>query len=156
MDFAAAIQTASATLGLVKSLKDLDHALDKGELKLKMAELYGDLADVKIALVDAHQLSREKDEKICDLQKALEFKSNLIELQGFKYDSLDGKPDGLPYCPTCEVREGKLYRLAKISSYYSECHNCGKTLNAGPNGCVNQDGPQPEHYYGEVVQGHEY
>lgn len=148
MDFTAALSTATATISLVKSLKDLDQALDKSELKMKMAELYSNLAEVKMALVDAEEVARSKDTEIETLKKDLEFRASLVDVQGFKYQSREGTPTGLPYCPLCEVKEGKFYQLARLDNYGSNCKNCGNYHNAGPDGCVNQDA-QPTQVFEE-------
>lgn len=111
MDFTVALSTASATIDLVKSLKELDHALDKSELKVKMAELYGNLADVKMALVDAETTAVQQEAKISDLTELLARKAELLELDGFSYAVKDGKANGLPFCPTC-LHDGQgLYQI---------------------------------------------
>ncbi len=142
MEIAAAITAMSATIKLAKTLKDLDHDLDKAELKGQMAELYNSLADVKMGLTDASLELKEKDNKIRELEEHLQFKAELIDVEGFKYDEKDGSPSGFPYCPRCEVEGGKLHRLTRsIKKTLSKCPNCDKIFSAEPNGVVNREEP---------------
>lgn len=55
MDIATGLAAATAALTTVKQLAELDKALSQAELKLKMASLYSDLADVRMALTDAKE-----------------------------------------------------------------------------------------------------
>ena len=55
MDIASGLAAATAALTTVKHLAELDKALSQAELKLKMATLYSDLADVRMALTDAKE-----------------------------------------------------------------------------------------------------
>ncbi len=144
MPIAEALTSITAMIGLVKTLKDVDHDLDKGQLKSQMAQLYSDLADVKMDLVDAQQELHGKDQTIRELNERFDFQKALVEIEGFKYDSKDGRPSGLPYCPNCEVKEGKMYRLSKGDEQFSDCLNCEKTHNAAANGRVNLKSPPIE------------
>jgi hypothetical protein len=53
MDFAGAVASAAQALNVVKGLRDIDSAMNVVDLKAKMADLYGKLAEVRIALTDA-------------------------------------------------------------------------------------------------------
>lgn len=111
MTIAEGLVTASATIGLVKSLKDLDHALDKSELKSQMIELQSSLADVKTALLDARSVAEDQDKEIQRLTELLARKAELLELDGFSYEMKDGKANGMPFCPTC-LHDGQgLYQI---------------------------------------------
>lgn len=142
MPIAEALTSITAMITLVKTLKDIDHDLDKGQLKSQMAQLYSDLADVKMDLVDAQQDLHSKDQTIKELNERFEFESALVEIGGFKYDVEDGNPIGLPYCPTCEVKEGKFYRLSRHDDEISMCFNCKNVHNAAQNGRVHLDQPE--------------
>ena len=66
MDFAGAMASAASALTIVKQLNDVDRSLSEGELKAKIASLYVSLADVKMALADAHQELQAKDREIAE------------------------------------------------------------------------------------------
>lgn len=136
-DITVGIAAAKSTMDLVKAVKDLDHALDRADLKNSMAEIYSNLADVKVALADAQLELQQKDSQIAALQESNDYKKSLIEIDGFKYDQKDGEPIGLPYCPTCEVKEGKLFRLSNKNDNFSVCSNCKNSHNAALDGRVN-------------------
>lgn len=70
MDIASGIAAASSALGTLRQLAEIDKALSLGELKLKTASLYSDLADVKIALSDAREAMAAKDRRIAELEAA--------------------------------------------------------------------------------------
>jgi DNA repair exonuclease SbcCD ATPase subunit len=64
MEITTALSTASTALKLVKDLRDIERDLDSASYKAKMAELYGSLAEVKMALADAQIEIRELNEQI--------------------------------------------------------------------------------------------
>lgn len=130
MDIGAAIAVAGETLKLVKGLKDLDHALDKAELKSAMADLYSNLADVKIALSDAQQEMRDKNDEIENLKALLDEKRSMVEVDGYTYQANeDGTPVGLPFCPACMLN-GKKIRPAHALADHYQCPVC-KALYTG-------------------------
>jgi hypothetical protein len=101
MDFAGAMASAASALTIVKQLNDIDRSLSEGELKAKIASLYVSLADVKMALADAHQELQAKDHEIAELKKRTAIAKPMIELHGFQYEEVNGKANGLPFCPNC-------------------------------------------------------
>lgn len=112
MEIAGAIVLAGETIKLVKGLKDIDHALDKSELKGNMAQLYSDLADVKMALVDAQTDLRQRDETIERLKSLQDFAGQLISVKGYKFEADEsGEPIGRPFCPLCEQKQKLFVRL---------------------------------------------
>ncbi len=109
----------------MKGLKDLDHALDKAELKSAMVDLHSNLADVKIALSDAQSELHQRDERIAELEAALENKATLKEVDGFMYAVDDqGTPKGLPFCPACLANGGKQVHPADIQRGTFLCPSC--------------------------------
>ena len=63
---------SSPTLRIVKTVREIDKDFDTAALKAQMAEIYGNLADVKMALTDAQVTIHGKDQKIRELEKAIE------------------------------------------------------------------------------------
>lgn len=115
VDIAAGLSMAAQAIAIAKDLRDIDKSLDIGEFKAKMAELYGSLADVKMALADAQSAMKEKDAEIARLQEAFRARSEMVEYHGFKYQAFPtGDPKGYPYCPRCENTDGRFHMLTKF------------------------------------------
>jgi hypothetical protein len=129
MDWAATISAISTAIGLAKDLKEIDAGFDLAAMKANAADLYGNLADVKMALTDARDALREKDEEIARLKSAFAFRGTLVERNGYKYEpKADGTPRGDPFCPRCEQNLGRYYRLVPSTKHHtrgdSECPEC--------------------------------
>lgn len=112
MDLASAIAVAAQAVGIAKDLREIDKGFDVAELKARMADLYNNLADVRMALVDAQIDMREKDSEIEQLKSAFQLQRSLVERCGYKYEAFDsGEPKGDAFCPRCEQNHGRFYRL---------------------------------------------
>lgn len=127
MDIPATFSAITAALGFVKELNAIDVQADKAELKLKIAEISGALADAKMGLLDAVEIVREKDKAIAELKAALKFRAeNLINSDGMFYDQKDGKPSGDPYCTVC-LETGSTIKLVhdvSASGHPFKCPKC--------------------------------
>ncbi|UXN57782.1 hypothetical protein [Phyllobacterium zundukense] len=62
------LATASQAIKIAKDLRDIARDVNSASYKAKMDELYGGLADIKIALSDAREELHEKDTLIKKLQ----------------------------------------------------------------------------------------
>ncbi|TRD22089.1 hypothetical protein FEV53_06915 [Palleronia caenipelagi] len=129
MDISGALSALTNTVTLVKAIKDLDHSLGKSELKAKMADLYSDLAEVKMAMVDAgNEIKRLEAEK-AELLKRFSAKDELILHKGYHYraDPNDkSKPIGHAVCPLCLSEEGIQMTLRDVG-YKPTCPRCNTT-----------------------------
>lgn len=136
MDITTAIGSVTAALGLMKELREIDAQFDKADLKLKIAELTGALADAKAGLVEVADQLRGKDAEIARLTEQLTFRNvKLIDRGQFRFFAdADGNPKGLPICPVCEKRGDNLALTQDRSkgagriTYY--CPSC--KANYGP------------------------
>ncbi|MGR9078126.1 hypothetical protein [Rhizobium leguminosarum] len=116
VDIAGALAILGQAIGIAKDLREIDRGLDAGEFKARMADLYGSLADVKMALADAQEELKAKDKAISELRGNFEKRAEMVERNGFKYEkAADGEPQGLPFCPRCEQNLGRFYRLAQTN-----------------------------------------
>ena len=106
MDLVGAMSATASALSALKQIKDIDQAFSKAELKAKLADIYGDLAEVRIALVDAQELIRQKDEEIKRLNAAANKPPEVFVYRGFPFKQADGKIEAGPYCPNCHDRSG--------------------------------------------------
>lgn len=124
------IGSISAVLGSIKTateiaklIKDSDVSLEKAEVKLKLAELIGALADAKLEVVGVQQTLAESEDRIRELQKKLEIRAQV------KWDDpvywLEGATgrDG-PYCQRCYDSDQKLVRLQGSGDGYYSCRAC--------------------------------
>lgn len=124
----------------------------------RLAEIKKDFSDLEFKerilelrelLLSAKEEILSRDTEMADLKTALaerdkqaEKRAELLEVEGFKFEVSQGSPVGLPYCPTCEVKEdGKLYRLVRMNDQYSQCPNCKYSFNAASNGSVHEKTP---------------
>lgn len=116
MDIAASIAAITAALGLVKELKEIDASFDKAEMKLKLAELTGALADAKLGIIDAQDEVASRNKEIERLTAHLKFRDDeTVVLKGYRYHTEAGEPKGRPYCPICE-ESGSLIRTITSSA----------------------------------------
>jgi hypothetical protein len=127
VDIVAGLAAAGQALKIVKELNEVDRQLDQATLKLRIAELSGSLATAQIALADAQQALRGKDDEIATLRRNFQDARELVEYDGFWFRSgADGKPRGRPYCPKC-YRRGVLsltvFTLKEGRPY--DCPECG-------------------------------
>lgn len=67
MDIAAALAAVGHATTIVKAFRTIDKSYDIATVKAQMAELYGTLADVKIALSDAQEEIHSRDQTIREL-----------------------------------------------------------------------------------------
>jgi hypothetical protein len=112
MDFVTIIATATKSLELVKALKDIDKQIGEAELKARAAELLSNLADLKVALVEAKEEAAAKDGEINKLKAAFQPRSDCVRQYNFLYDKgVDGKPVGQPYCTRCEQIDGVMIKV---------------------------------------------
>lgn len=72
MDIVTALATLSQAIKIAKDLRDIEKDLDSAAYKAKMAELYNDLSDVKMALTDAREAIHEREQKIKILETKIE------------------------------------------------------------------------------------
>ena len=115
MDFIGTIAIATKAIEGLKLLRGLEKTFDEANFKMQIADITSNLADLKIALVEAKSEAAEKDAEISRLKNEFAFRAeNTIESNGFRYEkSSAGKPQGMPFCPRCEKVDGRLINLAK-------------------------------------------
>lgn len=113
-DISTTLATISTTMEVAKAIKKAGTALSDAETNFKMAEIIdglantkGDLADLKILLID-------KDIKIRELEESLKTKESLT-YDGSKYikENYDH-----PFCPKCyDDKNNKLIHLKYIKAH---------------------------------------
>ncbi len=108
----AAIASVKKATDIVAALSRRDVTLEKAELKLRLAEVVGDLAEARLSLVQASEALNDKEEEIQRLAEALRIKDSVIR-HGDAYYSIDagGAPTGEPYCLHCWESAKRLCHL---------------------------------------------
>ncbi len=116
------LSNVNSATEIAKLIKDSTTTLEEAEIKYKMAELIGTLADIKIELADIQLLQREKEEKILELEKQL-FQKNKMT---FKKDMYFMVGDKVPFCKVCFEKDSKYHHLdyEPQSDYGSEQYHC--------------------------------
>lgn len=124
----AALSSLKTATEIVKFIRESDVSLEKAELKLKLADLLGLLADTKMELVEVQDTLIEKDKKIAELEDAFQKKDSLARHGDAYYISdKDGKPTGLAYCLRCWENDHRTRQLVKSSKdrMMHICTTCG-------------------------------
>lgn len=129
MDIAAAITAASEAIGIYKALKSIDRSVDEAAWKMQLAELGTKLADIQLELVDTKNLLQEKDVEIANLRETIgKIDTQFSEVNGYLYQTVEGEPVGLPFCPKCRTSDAKLYRLTGKYARERSCPNCNNNF----------------------------
>jgi hypothetical protein len=115
--------------------------LQKFTKEMSELELKEEILNLKQLLLDVREELMAKDDQIREFLAKLQKKSETTEVLGFRFDLVEGQPSGLPYCPICEVKEGKMFRLIRRNRNYSLCANCKTLHNAGADGNVHGEDP---------------
>jgi len=95
---------------IAKIIKDSDLSLEKAETKLKLAELIGALADVKLEGIELQQVIAEKDIRIQELEAQFEIRKGLMWKSPSYWLETQAGTEG-PFCQQCYDTTGKLVRL---------------------------------------------
>ncbi len=125
-------------LEAVARLSQIKKELSDADFKQSIVELRGLLLDAQENILELREENLSLKQEVEKLAKIQTAETPTVEIEGFLYDLVNGQPSGLPYCPTCLVKEdGKRYRLGKLNKEFSECNNCKVTHNASSGGRVN-------------------
>lgn len=122
---ASAISSIKTATDIVKHIRDSGSSLEDAEIKLKLADLVGALADSKMEVANFKDLLLEKDSIIQRLQAKLskELKTVWEDPYYFIVDE-SGERDG-PYCQKCYDGDGKYIRLQSPGRRgYWDCNEC--------------------------------
>lgn len=118
MPIVEAIAAVSQALDVVKGMRAVEKSFDAATYKIQIADLMTALSDAKLELVAARDAATAKDTEFERLKATLAGQAELVDGRGgFKYRAnADRQPSGLPVCPTCEHRDGRLTFTVKDDS----------------------------------------
>jgi hypothetical protein len=126
MDIIAAISAATKALEALKAIRDIDKSFDAATWKAKVAELMSDIADMKLALIDANEQIRGLEKEKQELIEKVKFKAeNTTYEHGLLYEKFeDGTIAEFPFCQHC-MTAAKFVRLARTAGSASAiCPSC--------------------------------
>lgn len=124
----AVLNSIKVATDIAKALRESDLSIERAELKLRLAEMIGALADAKIEVTDVQQLLGEKDREISELQEAFQSKDSLAKRYDAYYDAdATGNPVGEPFCMSCWQVRHKKYNLQSQAGdrQIRVCVSCG-------------------------------
>jgi hypothetical protein len=131
IDWPMAFSTLSQAIKLTNDLRSIDKEMSQAELKLKVADLTGSLAEIKLTLTEAKSDAAEKDQEIARLKKLQQrLADETVELYGYQYRKRkDGKDGGAgnPMCDVCLQKNGLLIETAQVAGkgiQALKCPNC--------------------------------
>jgi hypothetical protein len=130
MDIMTAIAAGTRALEAVKAVQNFNKSYDDATWKAKTAELISDIADMKVALVEAHERIRELQNQNEALQAKLIFKADKTKYErGWRYEIFaDGTTAEFPFCQRCET-EGKFVRIVRGLGSTANCPGCKGTYD---------------------------
>jgi hypothetical protein len=129
---------------IAKAIRDADASMERAELRLKLADVIGALADAKIEVTEIQRLLGEKDKTIAELDSAFQGKDELLKrYDGYYRVNSDGRPVGEPYCVSCWQVRHKRFNLQYAAGDRSvkSCISCGAKYNARLATTIGPDGP---------------
>lgn len=117
MEISSAVTLLTQSIGIVKQLRDIDKSYDASLYKSQVAELYTNLADLKMALSDAREDLHEKDQEIVSLNKRIE------ELTSGEACPICGEGK----MKTIQVSEHPMFGEVGVQEKQLQCEKCAHT-----------------------------
>ena len=113
----AVLSNIKVATDIAKALRESDISIERAELRLKLAEMIGALADAKMEIIDIQQLLTEKESQLAALEEAFQSKDSLLKRYDAYYlaDS-KGDPIGAAFCMNCWQIRHKKYNLHYTAS----------------------------------------
>ncbi|WP_458699857.1 hypothetical protein ACKGJI_08505 [Sulfurospirillum sp. 1307] len=105
-----ALSSLKTAYDISKIISDSSTSLEEAEIKLKLSELISAIADTKSQISDIKLELIDKNEKIQELESALQVQ-NELEFEQPYYWKLTGDSKDGPYCQKCYDDNKKLIRL---------------------------------------------
>ena len=114
MDIITAIAAGTKALEALKAVQDINKSYDAATWKAKVAELISDIADMKLALIEANDKIRALDMEKGELAAKVVFKAEKTTYEdGYLFEVFDnGEVAEFPFCQNC-LTSGKYVRIAR-------------------------------------------
>ena len=121
--FATLLGSIKTATDIAKLIKDSGITLEQAEVKLKLAELIGALADAKMETAEIQATIGARDDKIRELEKAAMIRG-AVKYKDPAYWLATAVGDDGPYCQQCYDNDSKLVRLQDELNGAWECKAC--------------------------------
>lgn len=110
MAIVEALTAVGSAIEVAKAMRMAEKSFDAATYKLQLAELMTALSEARMELVAAREAAVERDSEFERLRQTLAAQGDLVEGRGgFKYRAAEtGQPTGLPICPACEQKAGRI------------------------------------------------
>lgn len=108
---AAAITHVNTAAALTAKIRSEQSQKREGDAFLQLAKLTGTLADIKLALVEAEGLLREKEETIRKMKAVKRENGGLF----FDGEVWWGEEAAVPFCPICMKSQGEKTPLTHVA-----------------------------------------
>jgi hypothetical protein len=129
--FDGVVHSITTAVGIAKAMLASERVYDKAELKLKLADLMGELAEARTDLAVLQSYAYQLSDELAAAKKKLAFAGTMVFEAPFYVNTAGGQRDG-PYCPACwEGRENLAVHLYKWSAGSWTCNTC-KAAFHGP------------------------
>jgi len=129
----AILNNLKVAIDIAKALRDSDISIERAELKLRLAEMIGALADAKIEVTNIQQLLADKEHELTELKDAFQSKDALVKrYDGYYHMDENGNAVGEPYCISCWQTKHKRYNLQYLAGdrTIKQCVSCSSKFNA--------------------------
>lgn len=124
---AAVLNSLKAATDIAKFLRESDLSLERAELKLKLADLVGTLADTARLILTLQETLSEKDKRISEARCFSKQRRTRASLRPYYSADESGKPIGVAYCLRCWENDHKKRQLVQDAKdrFSRVCTTCG-------------------------------
>ena len=124
----AILTSIKTATDIAKLLRESDSSLERAEMKLKLADLIGSLADTRTRVIEVQEEIVGRDRRIAELEEALRTKEEVVRcLDGYYKKNAVGNATGHPFCLSCWEGSHRLHQLVQKSGnrFTNKCGHCG-------------------------------
>ncbi|PHQ56196.1 MAG: hypothetical protein COA30_05105 [Sulfurimonas sp.] len=133
IDIAVAVGSVKSAIEIAKLLKDSADSFDKAEVKLKLAELIGSLADAKMQIAEIQEALMDSDQEKKSLLDKLNLKENLVYEKPYYWKKINEQDREGPFCQLCQDKDNKLIRLQELENNTWKCESCTRCYYSSTN-----------------------
>jgi hypothetical protein len=149
MDIITAIATATSSLRMAadvgRAIVESDGTLERAELKLKLADMMGAVADARSQIATIQEATLEQQREIQRLKGAFESRDKVLRWHdAYYYINAEGKAAGRAHCAKCWDDAQLLRILAAHPGNYRVrlCRTCGSEYDLSAAQDLKETGPE--------------
>jgi hypothetical protein len=144
MSLVAALSGLKRASEVVAALIRGDVTLEKAELKVKLADVLGELADARTAVIQAREELKDNEREMDRLRDAVRLREEVVRTGDayFRKDA-SGSPSGAPFCSYCIEKDGRFFHLTDHAANRTRvCPHCKNAVEMRRSFLSN--GPPPQ------------